>query len=570
MRPVRGPRVWGRVAALLWCLACVAWFDVAAAWRPGWLAVIPPLALVGAAIVAVGAWLGEQAHLWPPPEAGARATRRAALLLVLALTFLFRLPMAWQGAAGYLTADGALSGIVALHLRDGSEHLVFVPQVAYSGSLKSHLTALLAFGVDPARAFALCSVGFYCAFVAAVFRLGVLAAPARTWVATAAGVYLAFAPAFLTRYSLSNDGNYVEVLALGTWALVLAVRFAHAEKTGRSLWALLMGLLLGLAFWSHVLAMIYVLTVVVAVVWFARKDAVPCLWRLAVGGVLGAFPSVLWNISNGFATLLYLVPGGAPGSGEGPGLLEKGLQLFMDHAPILAGYDLGYGRWVSALLAGGASLALLLMAWAVWKAYGEARATSDPARSLLLLFVAVNLAMAWLALPYIPGNPRYLQFALGPLAVLLALALEGRRALMAALVAFGALGSLAQAPGAFRSDRQWRAFVSDLQREEVRFCYSDFYLATKVNFLSGEAVVCSAKLGPTTTEYFLDYRERVDRAPAAAYVAVNPTAAFKLERRLDRLGVRYERRELMKPVLLRLSRKVDPAELFPDRSFPVR
>ena len=36
----------------------------------------------------------------------------------------------------------------------------------------------------------------------------------------------------------------------------------------------------------------------------------------------------------------------------------------------------------------------------------------------------------------------------------------------------------------------------------MRACYTDFYLATKINFASGESVTCSAKLGPTTTEYF--------------------------------------------------------------------
>jgi hypothetical protein len=82
-------------------------------------------------------------------------------------------------------------------------------------------------------------------------------------------------------------------------------------------------------------------------------------------------------------------------------------------------------------------------------------------------------------------------------------------------------------------------------------------------------VVCSAKLGPTTTEYFFEYREEVDRAPAAALVPVNRTAAEKLERRLERLGVAYERRELSKAVILP-ARKVDPAELFPDRDFPLR
>jgi hypothetical protein len=41
-------------------------------------------------------------------------------------------------------------------------------------------------------------------------------------------------------------------------------------------------------------------------------------------------------------------------------------------------------------------------------------------------------------------------------------------------------------------------------------------------------------------------------------------------RRLDRLHVSYEREDLMKPTFLRLSRKVDPQELFPERPVPLR
>jgi hypothetical protein len=145
-----------------------------------------------------------------------------------------------------------------------------------------------------------------------------------------------------------------------------------------------------------------------------------------------------------------------------------------------------------------------------------------------------------------------------------------RRWLMALLVAFGAAGSLAQVPGAVRSDDQWRRFAGDLEKEGVKWCETDFHLATKINFLSQERVVCSAKLGPVTTEYFFEYRRRVEAAPEVAFVAVNATAAEKLERRLQRLGVSYERRDLMKPVLLRLSRKVDAEELFPGREFPLR
>jgi len=128
------------------------------------------------------------------------------------------------------------------------------------------------------------------------------------------------------------------------------------------------------------------------------------------------------------------------------------------------------------------------------------------------------------------------------------------------------VGSLAQAPSTFRSDAGWRRFVAELESAGVRWCYTDFHLATKVNFLSQERIVCSAELGPSQTEYFLEYRDRVKAAGEAALIAVNPTAATKLERRLERLGVTWERRDLLKPVLLRLSRKVDPEELFPDRA----
>ena len=106
--------------------------------------------------------------------------------------------------------------------------------------------------------------------------------------------------------------------------------------------------------------------------------------------------------------------------------------------------------------------------------------------------------------------------------------------------------------------------MADLEGAGVRRCYTDFYLATKINFLSGERIICSASLGPTTTEYFLEYRELVDAAPRAALVAVNSTAARKLEDRLRDRDVPFERRDFMKPVLIPQG-KVGPDVLFPER-----
>jgi hypothetical protein len=398
----------GTAAAALWLLLCVRWFDAAAAWRPAALAAIPPAVLLVAFLAALGLWLRGRLALLRGAPLGDAAH---GLVLVLALAFFFRLPVVIGGAAAAVTADGALSGIVALHLLDGSERLVFVPQVPYSGSLKSHLTALLALALEPARAFALASVLFYLAHVAGVMRLALLVSSPPA--AVAAGLYAAFSPAFVTRYSLSNDGNYVELLALGTWALWLGAR-AVLEPEPRGRLALAAGLLLGLGFWCHILAVIHVAALALLLVAALRLAAVAPLASLGMGVALGYVPGWLWNLANGWGSLLYLVPGQARSAGHeqaaaglSTGLGEKLRLMLTDHAPVLLGYDTGYGPLVDR--------ALLALAWAGVAAaslafvHAALRAVRERSWALaaLLLFAVVNVAVALLALPHVPGNPRY-------------------------------------------------------------------------------------------------------------------------------------------------------------------
>jgi hypothetical protein len=556
----------GLLAALSWVVLCARWFDFG--WtRPAWLVAVPPapLAIVVAALFAF--WLKSNGTVFRWTGAG------LTLLLAAALAVLFRLPLAWQGAAAYVTADGALSGIVALHAREGTEHLVFVPHVPYSGSLKSHVTAALSFATDGARAFALASVLFYGLFVAALHRLAFQAREAPGWTARGAALYAAFAPAFVTRYSLSNDGNYVELLALGTLALALAVQWAR-QPVHRGVLAAALGLALGLSFWCHILAVIPLAAVGVFLLLTDARAALRSLPAAALGWASGAAPSLLWNAANGGGSFEYLRPGGTP-VGEaavGAPLRARLAGLLGDQAPVLLGYDSGYAPPVDVAMKALALAVLALTGVGLVAAARAARRERCEVLRLLLVLVVVNVSVALWALPYIPGNPRYLLLLVAPIAVVLARLLRApaARPVFAVVVAFGALGSLAQVPGALAADGRWRAFVRDLEREGVRWCYTDFYIGTKVNFLSEERVVCSSKLGPTTTEYFFAYREQVERAPEAAFIAVNDDHADKLQRRLVRLGVTAERRDMMKPVLLRLSRKVDPAELFPDREFPLR
>ncbi len=558
----------GAAAAVLWVVLALRWFDVAAPWRPSWLDAVPAIVLAVPALVAAGLWLRSRAPLLSGEPLG---ESRAALVLILALAFFFRLPIAWRGAAATVTPDGALSGIVALHLRDGVERLVFVPLVPYSGSLKSHLAAALAFAIDPARAFVLASVLFYLAYVAGLFRLA--RHVGGRGAAVLAGLYAAFAPAFVTRYSLSNDGNYVEVLALGTWALWFATLWA-AEEPGRETRALCAGLLLGLAFWCHILAVIHLAAVCAVLVLYGKARAVPSLAWLGVGWGLGYAPGLMWNARNEWGSFHYLIPGAATGEGGGSaaGIAQKAWAMVTDHWPVLLGYDSGYAEPIDSLVRTVAWAAVALSVWATGRAAARALRTGSRPLAVLLIFTVVNLGVALLSLPHVAGNPRYLLFLMAPLPIFLADALgQGRaRLVFFGLVAVGALGSLGHLPGTLRADFGWRGLAEGLEREGVRFCYTDFHLATRINFLSGEAVICSAKLGPVTTEYFLSYRERVEQAPEAALVAVNSYSADRMGKRLDALGVAYERRDFMKPVLLRLSRKVEPEELFPGRSFEPR
>ena len=567
-------RLAGAAAAALWGVFCLAWFDVAAPWRPAVVAAIPRLAWLLPVLATTGLWLYARRRLLAGEPLGGS---RAALWLVLALALGFRLPTILAGAGATVTPDGALSGIVALHARDGLERLVFVPNVPYSGSLKSHLTAPLALLLDPAVSFALVSVLFYVAFVAGLFRLALLVSGPRT--ALLAGLYAAFSPAFVTRYSLSNDGNYVEVLALGAWALWLAARWT-LEPAERPRLAFAAGLLLGLGFWCHILAIIHLAALAGLFVVAGRLKAARSLLALATGWAIGYVPGWLWNVANAWQSFEYLLPGEARAGETGTaglaavssGLGEKLRLMVLDHWPVLLGYDGGYGVALDRLLAGiawlGVAAALvgaLAFALRTWRERSWPRAT-------LLVFAATNLAVALVALPHVQGNPRYILFLMSVVPIVLAEAFGGgwRRAVLFLLVATGALASFAQVPGTLRADARWRQFVAEMEENGVRFCYTDFFMATRVNFLSGERIVCSAKLGPITTEYFFSYRERVEQAPEAAFIAVNRTSAGRLERRLAQLGVGYQRVELMKPVLLRLSRKVDPEELFPGREFPMR
>jgi hypothetical protein len=334
------------------------------------------------------------------------------------------------------------------------------------------------------------------------------------------------------------------------------------------------------AFWCHVLAVTFAVAIGVALLLAYRVRAFGLLFAILLGFVVGDLPGLVWNATHEWQTFRYLLPSGhwdavqkleEPTSG--PGLLQRLWLMLVDHGPVLFGYDAGYPGALDALsrVLAWAGVVTFLCALAVAARHVLSSRRVD-AKALLLLFTAVNASAVAIALPHIQGNPRYLLFLFAPACLLIARLLEDgrRRLLLFVLIGFGALGSLGQAQAKLEDSFAWQRFVADLRGAGVRHCYTDYYLSARIDFFAQENPLCSSKLGPTTREYFLEYRERVDEAAAVDIIAVNAYSADRIEQKLKQLNVSYERRDLMKPVLLRLSRKVDPRELFPRRDFRPR
>ena len=260
----------GALAALLWVLFTLRWSTWAlpgarqgsrrcrpgCCWRPCWPRSASGCAAAGPRYGASrsGRWRGG----WP-----GHGTR-----------LLLPAPDRLERRRPAVTADGALSGIVALHVLNGSEHLVFVPQVPYSGSLKSHVAALVATVIEPARAFALASVLFYPAFAAGLYRRPG-SRPVGPRAALPAGLYAAFAR---VRDPLQPEQR--RQLRRGAGARHLGAWLARAGRTSRRGAPLaLAGLLLGLAFWCHILAVIHL----AALGLFLSSVAPRSAWRPLLG-----------------------------------------------------------------------------------------------------------------------------------------------------------------------------------------------------------------------------------------------------------------------------------------------
>ena len=238
-----------------------------------------------------------------------------------------------------------------------------------------------------------------------------------TGAALATAAYLAVPPGMWAVWSTKARGGYAELLFLGEALLLATLALAHSPS--RRL-VLLWGILAGLAFWTHLLAVVYLVPAVLFLV-LARQArwSRATVGLAALGALLGMTPLVIENLVGGFRTVAALLQ--PPDLPVDP--LAQFLRFFRVGVPVLLGlgqpttsqsmFDQDWLQRPAGHLAI-AGLALVLMAGALLTfvpslrrlALCGADRPAEPAL-LVLLAIAVPPAVALTRFGFFVAEPRY-------------------------------------------------------------------------------------------------------------------------------------------------------------------
>ena len=553
-RPSRRGRAWTYAALGAWVLAVDAWFEGPLAGGR-----VPP---------ATGAWLLAAAGSVALVRRARRGAPRIstfgwAVAGMLLLATLVRLP-ALRAPGSLVSSDSAVAGIIAQELRwQQARPPIYAPGFPYEGTLKPHLTALLAavfpFAGTPAL-YTLTSHLLYLSWIAAVMALAraVGGLPA----AVAAGAFMAVSPRFLAAFSLNNVGQYPEVNALGAAALALL-----ATGTG----PLGAAFVVGLALWQQLVAVSFVAVLAAAIA--ATPD-----WRRpahiagAVAGLAaGTYPMWVWNATHGWATFDFFRRGGKNPLERLAGAPERLERTVAVSFPKLFGLsDLGVPDALATVLGVVLPLLVLAMGWARRRDLARLRGRAAVFLVLALFAVTLSFCVVSKFSPRGVPRPRYLIPLYTPVAVAVgwAAAALARRSRLAAAGAVGAVLA-ANAAGLApwlraRADAEARdeAFLGRLSDLGVRTGYTGFWVGPKYSFLSDGVLVLSGELGPDVSWVHAAHSAEVAAGGPDALIVRAGALAGALATRLDALAVAYRRDDVAgHAVFHTLSRRVSLDEL---------
>jgi hypothetical protein len=225
-------------------------------------------------------------------------------------------------------SDQAIVGLMGKHILEGAFPWIYYGD-SYCGPLEPSLAAW-AFLFNGISRTSLHLVPFFFSllFIISIYQLGCQLYNSKTGLMA---MFLATLPPFYFGfYSALAYGGYIEILWLGNLILLLTHRLVNPQKPLSIPPLFFLGILWGLAWWTHPLSLVYLVASGLVILLFKKEFLLRGKAIITLPGFfLASLPFWLWNGSNGFPFLQFTQSG--PGLNYGAKikiLLEQILQVF--------------------------------------------------------------------------------------------------------------------------------------------------------------------------------------------------------------------------------------------------
>ena len=433
------------------------------------------------------------------------------LTVVILVSFLFQLPMMLY-PAGVLHSDAAINGLMAMHIGAGHVAPAFYYGQQFMGTLFSHVLAALFVITGPfAAGLTILSWVFFAGFLAAGYLM-VRQASGQV-VGFIVALWLAMPPIALLVTLPQTE--YPQLLLLSSWALALAsARLGELLK--QEAWWVVVGALLGLAFWGHAFA-VFALAAVVGTLpaLLPLRTCIRSAGLVAAGFILGVLPGLIgWGSNFGMFLRWFLAGGTRGGEATFSEALEGLISISLGNLLLGTSGEIQVSMWISAPLA---STVLASIAWAGWRAWryrfgrddSENPGSGSERRCLavalpLALFLLFHLAplLGRNAYTFVPRQylvPLYLGVpALVAIFLHSALRTWSRFATPVTVTVIGlwACIPLPSSIGLLRSlpamETRMEESLVALRSAGVDHCMGDYWDAYRLSYLSLEEIICES------------------------------------------------------------------------------